>query len=54
MKINRRILYHGSNVYFKTPDLSKSKENIDFGKGFYVTRDDIMAKNGLLENLVML
>lgn len=44
MKINRRILYHGSNAYFKTPDLSKSKENIDFGKGFYATRDDIMAK----------
>ncbi len=31
------ILYHGSNVEVSKPDLSYSRENVDFGKGFYVT-----------------
>jgi len=31
------ILYHGSNQNFDTIDLSKSKDNRDFGKGFYTT-----------------
>ena len=33
----RLILYHGSNQNFDTVDLSKSKDNRDFGKGFYTT-----------------
>lgn len=31
------ILYHGSNVEVSRPDLAFSRENVDFGKGFYVT-----------------
>lgn len=31
------ILYHGTNVDFKTIDISKSKKNKDFGQGFYLT-----------------
>jgi hypothetical protein len=31
------ILYHGSNQNFDAVDLSKSKENRDFGRGFYTT-----------------
>ncbi len=31
------ILYHGSNIHIKSIDLSKSKPNKDFGKGFYLS-----------------
>ncbi len=31
------ILYHGSFVAVDKPDLSHSRPNVDFGKGFYVT-----------------
>lgn len=31
------ILYHGSNVKIERIDLSKSKPNKDFGRGFYTT-----------------
>ncbi len=31
------ILYHGSNVVIDKIDLSKSKPNKDFGKGFYLS-----------------
>ena len=30
-------LYHGSNVIVAAPDVSHSREKIDFGRGFYVT-----------------
>lgn len=30
-------LYHGSNTEIGTPDLSHSRKNVDFGRGFYVT-----------------
>ena len=31
------ILYHGSHVEVKKPDLAYSRNNLDFGKGFYTT-----------------
>ena len=31
------ILYHGTNMPFDAIDLSKSKRNKDFGKGFYLS-----------------
>lgn len=31
------IVYHGSNLEIKSPDVSYSKKFLDFGKGFYVT-----------------
>lgn len=31
------ILYHGSYIEIKTPDLIHSRENVDFGRGFYTT-----------------
>ncbi len=31
------ILYHGSFVAIKQPDLKHSRSNVDFGKGFYLT-----------------
>ena len=31
------IVYHGSNQVIKTPDISFSKNYLDFGKGFYIT-----------------
>ncbi len=31
------IVYHGSFVIVDSPDLNHSRENVDFGKGFYVT-----------------
>ena len=30
-------VYHGSTCEIRVPDLSRSKRNIDFGPGFYVT-----------------
>lgn len=31
------ILYHGSYTEIPTPDLTHSRENVDFGRGFYTT-----------------
>lgn len=31
------ILYHGSYLEVKIPDLSHSRPNVDFGRGFYTT-----------------
>lgn len=31
------ILYHGSFVVVDKPDLTHSRPNVDFGKGFYTT-----------------
>lgn len=31
------IVYHGSPVEVQLPDIYHSRENVDFGKGFYVT-----------------
>lgn len=33
------ILYHGTNKAFDVIDLSKSKPNKDFGRGFYLSAD---------------
>lgn len=33
------ILYHGTNQDFEQIDLSKSKPNKDFGRGFYLSAD---------------
>ena len=38
------IVYHGSSAEVRVPDLSKSREDIDFGRGFYLTEDETMAK----------
>ena len=32
-------LYHGSNVSVEVPDLSFSKPDKDFGKGFYLSAE---------------
>ncbi len=31
------ILYHGSYLEIAEPDLTHSRPNVDFGRGFYVT-----------------
>lgn len=31
------ILYHGSNIEIRVPDLRHSRFNVDFGRGFYTT-----------------
>ena len=31
------ILYHGSYLEIRKPDLNHSRNNVDFGRGFYVT-----------------
>jgi len=31
------LLYHGSHMEIRTPDLNHGRYNLDFGKGFYVT-----------------
>ncbi|MBR1796566.1 MAG: DUF3990 domain-containing protein [Clostridiales bacterium] len=37
------IVYHGSNVVVKTPDMAHSYRPLDFGKGFYVTTNKEQA-----------
>ena len=37
------ILYHGSNVSINEIDLSKSKPNKDFGRGFYLSENEEQA-----------
>lgn len=41
---SKNIVYHGTNVDFDTPDISKCNKNSDFGQGFYLTEDLEMAK----------
>ena len=36
-------LYHGSNILFDKIDLSKSKPNKDFGRGFYLSDNEEQA-----------
>ena len=38
------ILYHGSSQIVDRPDTEHSRIDIDFGKGFYLTADERMAK----------
>ena len=42
--IKEKILYHGSGQVVETPDLNHSREDIDFGAGFYLTEDKYIAK----------
>jgi hypothetical protein len=39
------ILFHGSYTTIEKPDLSFSRDNVDFGKGFYTTPLKEQAKN---------
>lgn len=32
------LVFHSSNQCFTDPDIEHSREALDFGKGFYVTR----------------
>ena len=38
------ILYHGSNLEIKSPQLLKVQRALDFGKGFYTTSDFDQAR----------
>lgn len=38
------ILYHGSNIEVKNPQIIKSRRLLDFGAGFYLTSDYAQAK----------
>ena len=48
------IVYHGTSFQFQQIDLNKSKDNRDFGKGFYTTtiqsQAESWAKNIALRN----
>lgn len=37
------IVYHGSNTEIRNPDYQKGREDTDFGQGFYVTDELLMA-----------
>ena len=39
------ILYHGSYLEIAEPDLTHSRPNVDFGRGFYVTPMYAQASN---------
>jgi hypothetical protein len=44
MKMDKIILYHGSNIEVREPKIIKSKRLLDFGTGFYLTSDCEQAK----------
>jgi len=39
------LLYHGSNVVVKNPEIRKPNRNLDFGTGFYTTSDIEQARS---------
>lgn len=39
------IVYHGSFIEVKNPDILIGRTDIDFGQGFYVTMDKIKTNN---------
>lgn len=41
------IVYHGTTIVLKEPDVAFSKEYLDFGKGFYVTTYQEQAERWL-------
>ncbi len=45
-------LYHGSNMIIDEIDLSKSKPNKDFGKGFYLSDNEEQAKAMAFQKVV--
>lgn len=45
---NTNILFHGSNVVVKTPEVRTLGHNKDFGYGFYCTRFENQAKKWAL------
>ena len=50
-------LYHGTTAEFVIPDLSKARNNTDFGAGFYLTDKESMEKKkkkGSLNNHVII
>ena len=42
------IVYHASNVVVMHPDITYSRDALDFGKGFYVTALREQAVNEVL------
>lgn len=44
IKMDKMKVYHGSTQVVTSPDLSHSRDKIDFGRGFYTTEDKFMAK----------
>lgn len=43
------IVFHGSNMEIRSPNVSFSKNYLDFGKGFYVTSYQIQVERWLYE-----
>lgn len=40
------ILYHGSHLEIADPDLTHSRPNVEFGRGFYVRNLVHILRNG--------
>lgn len=47
------IVYHGSSMIVKTPDIKHSYRPLDFGKGFYVTTNKEQANRWALRKTVL-
>lgn len=46
--MSKLILYHGSNIEVKTPEIIKSNRKLDFGTGFYLTSNYEQARKWAL------
>lgn len=46
------IVYHGSSVEVKTPEISYSKTFLDFGRGFYLTTFQSQAEKWALRKAI--
>lgn len=41
---SKLIVYHGSDVIVETPQIICPNRNLDFGRGFYTTTDEVQAR----------
>ena len=52
MRTGEMILYHGSYIEVRQPDLALCREGKDFGKGFYLTTDREQAKRFVRQSVI--
>ena len=44
----KMLLYHGSNILIENIDLTKCRNFKDFGRGFYLTKENYLNKRRVL------
>ena len=47
----RKKLYHGTNIYYEEPDLAEALDFKDFGRGYYLTTNQLQAERWAIRDL---